>query len=303
MSPYPPAGHQLPAGPGRSPRVTLNRTNSQHSTLLAISIFHCKCRALDPNARKLSCTPSPEAVLLRRGNKIRVPVPRPWHTTSFPPYRTGSSTHPPPHTPSIRSLPRPGVATHRPFASLQAYPTSNTSASASIVSLVSSVEPRRAIVHAYNLVAGGAEVQFLIRQMTKPSSDRMRSLTFILHSVEGTSQANEYEMSLTFKSGGIEQSLGGKETAIILTDPSMLNFHILYAAFHSLSADLASHLTTSVFSQNRVSLRAVYSVSGFGWKQGPIMCNTESSPTMTFGSPEIPLFTPSNTSPLHDSPR
>lgn len=38
-------------------------------------------------------------------------------------------------------------------------------------------------------------------------------------------------MSLTVKSGGIEQSLGGKETAIIYVDPSKLKFTILYVAF------------------------------------------------------------------------
>jgi len=46
-------------------------------------------------------------------------------------------------------------------------------------------------------------------------------------------------MSLTVKSGGIEQSLGGKETAIISMDPSKLKFHILYVAFRSLSTDPA----------------------------------------------------------------
>jgi hypothetical protein len=55
-------------------------------------------------------------------------------------------------------------------------------------------------------------------------------------------------MSLTVKSGGIEQSLGGKETAMIFVDPSMLKFHVLYVAFRSFSSHSAPHLTNiSIF--------------------------------------------------------
>ena len=137
--------------------------------------------------------------------------------------------------------------------------------------------------------------------MNSLSPDRLQILTF-LHSLQGTSQNNEYEMSLTVKSGGIEQSLGGKETATISIDPSMLKFHILYVASRSLSCGPA-HLATSVYFQNLVSLKAVYTVSGFGWKQGTVMYNTEFSPMITSGSHEIPLFTPLSTSHLHNSPR
>jgi hypothetical protein len=52
-------------------------------------------------------------------------------------------------------------------------------------------------------------------------------------------------MSLTFKAGGIEQCLGGKETVTILVDPSTLKFHVLCVAFRSLSGGLTSYLTTS----------------------------------------------------------
>lgn len=72
--------------------------------------------------------------------------------------------------------------------------------------------------------------------MNNLSSDRLQILTFLLHSLQDTSRTNEYDMALTFKSGGIEQSLGGKETAIILTDPSMLKFQILYVSLSSDSA-------------------------------------------------------------------
>jgi hypothetical protein len=230
------------------------------------------------------------------GNKIRGSHPSNLPHHLIPSHRGGPATsRSPAPTPPIRGPPRAGGVTHRPFASLPSYPPSNTTASTSIISLVSSVEPRRSIVHAYNVGAGGAEVQFLIRQMNKLSADRLQILTFLLHSLQDTLRANEYEMSLTFKSGGIEQSLGGKETATILIDPSMLKFHILCVAFRSLSRDSAPHLATSVFFQNLVSLKAVYTVSGFGWRQDPIMYNTEFSPMMTSGSHEIPLFTPLST--------
>ena len=74
------------------------------------------------------------------------------------------------------------------------------------------------------------------------SPDRAQSLTFLPHSIEATSQTNEYDLSLTFKSGGIEQGLGGNETATILIDPTLLKFHILYVAFRPFSTDLPPHL-------------------------------------------------------------
>lgn len=171
------------------------------------------------------------AVFPRHGNKIQV-IPQPFHTTSFPLHRRSPTTNwSPVPPPQVRGPPRAGAAMHRPSASLPSYPPSNANANASSISLVSSALPRRAIVHAYNIVAGGVEVQFLIRQMSKFSPDRLPSLTFPFHSVEDTSRPNEYEMSLTFKSGGIEQSVGGKKVAMTLIDPSMLKFHILCVTF------------------------------------------------------------------------
>jgi hypothetical protein len=112
-------------------------------------------------------------VALLRHGKTNVPVSLAFHTNSFSLSRSGSTTgRSPVPSPAIRGLPRASGATHRPFASLPGYPAPSTNANASRVSLVPSVEQRRAIVHAYNVVAGGAEVQFLIRQISKLNPDR-----------------------------------------------------------------------------------------------------------------------------------
>jgi hypothetical protein len=227
--------------------------------------------------------------------KFEVLIPQTCHTTSFP--LTGWSSDKPVtstntadswsparwwcHTSSIRVLAELSTLEyHRKHKHYFSCVLSGTK------------EINRSCIQRRSWRRGGA-IPHKANEQAQP--DRLQILTFLLHSLQDTLRANEYEMSLTFKSGGIEQSLGGKETATILIDPSMLKFHILCVAFRSLSRDSAPHLATSVFFQNLVSLKAVYTVSGFGWRQDPIMYNTEFSPMMTSGSHEIPLFTPLST--------
>lgn len=51
------------------------------------------------------------------------------------------------------------------------------------------------------------------------------SLPFV--SVESSSpRSDEYDITLTFKAGGIERSLGGRESLSLFIDPSHLNFQI-----------------------------------------------------------------------------
>jgi len=66
-------------------------------------------------------------------------------------------------------------------------------------------------------------------------------------------------MSLTVKSGGIERSLDGKETAIIFIDPKELKFHILYVAFRSLSTGSAND-DISIFPRPSLPAGSLYSV-------------------------------------------